>query len=36
MFLVRSGGFAVPEFICVAYGTTEVVPFTNLTGESLP
>jgi hypothetical protein len=24
---VWSGGFAVPEFIYVVYGTTEVVPF---------
>ena len=27
MLLVRSGGFAVPEFIYVSYGTTEVVCF---------
>ncbi len=33
MLLVRSGGFAVPEFICVAYGTTEVVPFHEPRGR---
>ena len=30
MFLVRSGGVAVPESFSVDYGTTEVVPFPRI------
>ena len=35
VLLVWAGGFAVPEFICVAYGTTEVVPFHEPRGREL-
>jgi hypothetical protein len=34
VLLVWTGDFAVPEFIYVAYGTTEVVPFPNSDAQS--
>jgi len=36
VLLVRSGGFAVPEFIYVACGTTEVVPFYETLRARVP